>query len=275
MSVAQTIINIAKAEKGYREGRSNSHWNNKEKYAGEVPGLAWVSDDEEPWCAVFTSWAALKAGASSLYPRTASCAEGVDWFERRGRFTEYPVIGGQVFYGPGGGTHTGIVYAYDADTIYTIEGNTNTNGSAEGDGVYLKSRPRKSSYVYGYGIPAFPEGVVLADPAWKGRAGVVYFGQEASESDIPNGGSTRPQTYAPFPGDAWFKSEPNSALITAMGRRLVAEGCSAYSEGPGPQWTDADRESYAKWQRKRGFSGADADGWPGRTTWDALRVPAV
>ncbi|GGR71305.1 hypothetical protein GCM10010252_07030 [Streptomyces aureoverticillatus] len=80
---------------------------------------------------------------------------------------------------------------------------------------------------------------------------------------------------APFPGAEFFKSSPRSPLITAMGRRLVAEGCGRYAEGPGPQWSDADRRSYAAWQRKRGFSGADADGWPGRKTWDALRVPAV
>lgn len=89
---------------------------------------------------------------------------------------------------------------------------------------------------------------------------------------IAGAGSGR---YAPFPGAAYFKSAPHSALITAMGRRLVAEGCSAYGDGPGPQWTESDRKSYAKWQRKRGFSGADADGWPGKTTWDALKVPAV
>ncbi|MET9147295.1 peptidoglycan-binding protein [Streptomyces sp. NPDC004042] len=81
--------------------------------------------------------------------------------------------------------------------------------------------------------------------------------------------------YAPFPGAAFFKGSPRSALITAMGKRLVAEGCSAYSSGPGPQWTESDRKSYAKWQRKQGFGGADADGWPGAKTWAALKVPAV
>ncbi|MFD6477753.1 peptidoglycan-binding protein [Streptomyces anulatus] len=79
--------------------------------------------------------------------------------------------------------------------------------------------------------------------------------------------------YAPFPGTAWFKKNPRSALVTAMGKRLVAEGCGKYASGPGPQWTESDRKSYAAWQRKRGFTGSAADGWPGKTTWDALRVP--
>ena len=58
-----------------------------------------------------------------------------------------------------------------------------------------------------------------------------------------------------------------------MGKRLVAEGCSAYRGGPGPQWTEADRASYRKWQLKLGFTGDDANGWPGRTSWDKLKVP--
>ncbi|MGO4630486.1 peptidoglycan-binding protein [Streptomyces sp. 2RAF24] len=97
------------------------------------------------------------------------------------------------------------------------------------------------------------------------------------------GGSTPPKTpgtgqpakYEPFPGTAWFKRNPRSPIVEAMGRRLVAEGCGHYRVGPGPQWTEADRQSYAAWQRKQGFSGTDADGWPGPTTWARLRVPNV
>ena len=79
--------------------------------------------------------------------------------------------------------------------------------------------------------------------------------------------------YEPYPGEGWFKDEPRSPIVTAMGKRLVAEGCSAYEEGPGPQWTEADRESYAKWQRKCGYTGDDANGWPGRVSWGRLKVP--
>lgn len=79
--------------------------------------------------------------------------------------------------------------------------------------------------------------------------------------------------YVPYPGAEWFKNEPRSPIITAMGKRLVAEGCGAYEDGPGPQWTDADRASYAKWQRKLGYTGSDANGWPGRASWDRLKVP--
>ncbi|MFE6228773.1 MULTISPECIES: N-acetylmuramoyl-L-alanine amidase [unclassified Streptomyces] len=79
--------------------------------------------------------------------------------------------------------------------------------------------------------------------------------------------------YHPFPGTSFFRSAPSSPVITAMGRRLTAEGCGRYRVGPGPRWSEADRQSYAAWQRKLGFRGADADGWPGAASWNALKVP--
>ncbi|MFD7897496.1 peptidoglycan-binding protein [Streptomyces sp. NPDC059743] len=82
-----------------------------------------------------------------------------------------------------------------------------------------------------------------------------------------------PASYEPFPGAAFFVPGRRSELITAVGKRLVAEGCGRYSTGPGPVWTGADVLSYAAWQRKLGYVGTDADGIPGRTSWDKLRVP--
>ncbi|MBC9719515.1 N-acetylmuramoyl-L-alanine amidase [Streptomyces sp. TRM66268-LWL] len=89
----------------------------------------------------------------------------------------------------------------------------------------------------------------------------------------PGTAAPDPGTPQPFPGADWFTKQPRSPIITAMGERLVAEDCSAYRTGPGPQWTGADRASYAKWQRKLGYRGMDADGWPGKTSWERLRVP--
>ncbi|MGW6603338.1 peptidoglycan-binding protein [Streptomyces sp. NPDC055036] len=79
----------------------------------------------------------------------------------------------------------------------------------------------------------------------------------------------------PFPGAAFFKAGRRSAVITAMGKRLVAEGCGRYAVGPSPDWSEADRKSYSAWQRKLGYSGSDADGNPGKTSWDRLKVPNV
>ncbi|MFB6983980.1 peptidoglycan-binding protein [Streptomyces scopuliridis] len=80
----------------------------------------------------------------------------------------------------------------------------------------------------------------------------------------------KPPAGAPF-----FAVGRRSAVITAMGKRLVAEGCGRYAVGPGPSWSDADRKSYAAWQRKLGYSGSNADGTPGKASWDRLKVPNV
>ncbi|WP_405578147.1 peptidoglycan-binding protein [Streptomyces sp. NBC_01092] len=79
----------------------------------------------------------------------------------------------------------------------------------------------------------------------------------------------------PFPGSGFFHIGQKSPIITAMGRRLVAEGCGRYEDGPSPEWTEADRRSYAAWQHKLGFKGKDADGVPGKVSWDKLKVPNV
>ncbi|GGX15274.1 peptidoglycan-binding protein [Streptomyces noursei] len=79
--------------------------------------------------------------------------------------------------------------------------------------------------------------------------------------------------YEPFPGGGFFRPGARDPVITAMGERLIAEGCDHYRHGPGPEWNEAHRKSYASWQRKLGFHGKDADGVPGRVTWDRLRVP--
>ncbi|NLU68219.1 peptidoglycan-binding protein [Streptomyces sp. HNM0574] len=91
--------------------------------------------------------------------------------------------------------------------------------------------------------------------------------------DGDGGGGKPAPELEPFPGADFFHDRPDSPVITRMGKRLVSEGCSHYEIGPGPQWTEADRQSYAAWQRKLGYSGQDADGIPGPESWKRLRVP--
>lgn len=92
------------------------------------------------------------------------------------------------------------------------------------------------------------------------------------------GGSSPPSvsTTQPFPGKDFFNQAPKSPIIVAMDKRLIEEGCSKFSSiPPDDTWSQEDRESYAAWQRKIGFSGSDADGMPGKISWDRLRVPAA
>ncbi|MEU3526462.1 peptidoglycan-binding protein [Streptomyces sp. NPDC038707] len=108
--------------------------------------------------------------------------------------------------------------------------------------------------------------------AMRARIADRLAGKGGKEPGGPKPG-TEPE-YVPFPGAGFFRTGQKSHVITAMGRRLVAEGCGHYGKGPGPEWTDADRTSYAAWQRKLGYRGKDADGVPGRASWDRLKVPS-
>ncbi|MEF3112409.1 peptidoglycan-binding protein [Streptomyces chrestomyceticus] len=262
------MITTAKTHVGYREGAGN-----RNKFSAAVGRPA------EEWCADFVSAVAQESGNGTLFPNTASCSNAKDWFQRRGRLSAYPAIGAQVFYGDSsarygrGGSHTEIVTGYTHDWIHTIGGNTNDRGSATGDGVYRRTVSRHSSWTDSYGYPDYPEGIVCADPAWKGKRGVVYFGQEASEADIPNGGgTTTPASKAVTIDGKLYGPGAVGPHVTELGRMLVAAGCSAYTEGPGPKWSTADTESMRRYQLKIGDTGADANGIPGPKQLARLRT---
>jgi hypothetical protein len=80
--------------------------------------------------------------------------------------------------------------------------------------------------------------------------------------------------YEPFPGAAFFKTGRKSPIIAAMHKRLVAVGCNHYqSSANADVWGSGDEASYAAWQRHLGYRDGDADGIPGKTSWDKLKVP--
>jgi hypothetical protein len=162
-----SVLRLARSQVGYHEGKSGGHWNNKQKYSDQVKGLEW--SDNQPWCATFVAWCMTQAGvAVPAGAITASCAAGTAAYKKAHRFTEYPVRGAQCFMGTSGGSHTGIVDRWDDTYVWLIEGNTNTSGSAEGDGVYVKKRERRSPYVYGYGIPYYENDKGdTPDPVWR------------------------------------------------------------------------------------------------------------
>ncbi|WP_328691411.1 peptidoglycan-binding protein [Streptomyces phaeochromogenes] len=270
MSYVSTIVEIAKKEVGYHEGKSGGHWNNDQKYSDQVPGLEW--SDGMAWCATFVYWCAYKASAGSLFPKTASCATGVSWYKKANRWSEYPAKGAQVFFGAGGGTHTGLVYDYDDTYVYTVEGNTNLTGSPEGDGVYFKKRLRRDSYVYGYGLPKYPDGIESADPK---------YASEKPKPSVPAQPSkpkpTKPVAPA-FPGRNLFKVGQSNKWVTHLDKVLIKAGFAKHKAGktytPGPEYTTYTRDNVKDFQKSKGWTGSDADGLVGPETWKQLHLKA-
>ncbi|WP_030208246.1 peptidoglycan-binding protein [Streptomyces sp. NRRL S-87] len=146
-------------------------------------------------------------------------------------------------------------------------------------------------WVHAWGVPnVWPMGQPTDftahrdESVWE-RQGGWYAHAHVPENDHTDPGSWpdladapapgRP-AYEPFPGSGFFVPGRRSPVIAAMHARLVAVGCGRYRTHTDVDvWGSGDRASYAAWQRKLGYSGDDADGIPGRTSWNKLQVPRV
>lgn len=216
------MIDLAKTQVGYHEGRKNGHWNNQNKYADDVPSLKWAQG--QPWCAVFVYWLAMKSGAGNYFPLTASVPVAAKWFKNKGQWSEYPAIGAQVILG--NYAHTGFVIDYDDTYVWTIEGNTNTNGSPEGDGVYLKKHRRRDKWVLGYGYPALP--LKSADPKYgppkppapKPTLAVDYSFARPKPSVIKKAGYSAVGRY--------LSNSPSKNISSGEAKALHAEGLGIF-----------------------------------------------
>jgi hypothetical protein len=147
------------------------------------------------------------------------------------------------------------------------------------------------TWVHSWGVPnAWPMGRPTdfsshrSESVWEKQAG-WYGHQQVPENDHQDPGSwpgfvgaPTPSTaaYEPFPGASFFRAGRRSPIIAAMHQRLVAVGCGRYqSDANANVWGSGDERSYAAWQRVCGYSGADANGTPGPTSWAKLHVPNV
>ena len=104
-----------------------------------------------PWCAAFVNWVLKRSEVS-----TPNSAWSPDWFksnvilERSRGIVGNPRKGdvfGIYFQSMGRVAHVGFVHRWGEDWVETVEGNSNDNGSRDGDGVYRKKRLRSQIYV--------------------------------------------------------------------------------------------------------------------------------
>ncbi len=140
-NVRTVALAIAMSQNGVRE-RGNNSGPAVESFLRAVglgPGYS--------WCMAFVYWAFAKAhqhaNAKNRLIRTGGCMK--QWNETKCYKTTTDPQSGDIFIMDlgGGAGHTGIVVSVDRDEVHCIEGNTNDNGSANGDGVYLRTRLRK------------------------------------------------------------------------------------------------------------------------------------
>jgi hypothetical protein len=128
------------------------------------------------------------------------------------------------------------------------------------------------TYGAGKQIKGHRDGYATACPG-DALYGLVRAGKLEPGTSAPAKPAPKPKpVYAPFPGTSFFRLGKKHPLITEMGKALVRAGYKGYAVGPGSEFTRADIKAYAWWQRKLGYTGSAADGYPGKASWDKLKV---
>jgi len=127
-----TLIAIARSQIGVRELTGNNDGERVEAYL-KVTNLP----KGNPWCAAFVSWVYFSAGCKQ--PRTA-WSPALFPLVRQTRSPLPADVLGIYSLKFKRIAHCGLVERRQNNWIISIEGNTNADGSREGDGVYRKWR---------------------------------------------------------------------------------------------------------------------------------------
>lgn len=211
-------------------------------------------------CAIFQSWVAAHSGAIDIVPRHAYTPAGADWFRGKGQWGHIPKVGALAyFYSSSQGRihHVAVVAKVNSDgTFITVEGNTNDNGSATGNGVYMLRRSGVGGSNGGFGYPKFkvaPVSPPVSNP--QGLVVAVHTLVAAAEKDPARSASH---------SSPWARE-----AVKIVEMALVSEKLMDLGQVDGRYGTIA-KEAYKKWQVKLGYKGADADGVAGFNSLKAL-----
>ena len=180
----EDIINVALSQVDYREGSyagdtggaNDGSYNNYTEsnywYNNYISSGMPIGGEYAPWCATFVSWCAEQAripssivGRSTIasrhsygfdvvfYAGGSSLYSSSDADERFMGYNYTPKKGDLFF--TRSWSHVGLVVGVSGSYVITVEGNTNSDGSAEGDGVFRRTS-RRIADLY-FGVPDYVE----------------------------------------------------------------------------------------------------------------------
>ncbi len=140
------LLTIAWSQLGVKEATGHNDGLDVEKYLATV-GL----NKGQPWCAAFVAWCYQQAAIKN--PNSGLAA---DYFRKNIVYENGHLISAKLihagdtfgiyFENLDGIHHVGFVLAWSDMWVETIEGNTNSDGSREGNEVCHKKRLRKQIY---------------------------------------------------------------------------------------------------------------------------------
>jgi hypothetical protein len=139
--------------------------------------------------------------------------------------------------------HVFFVERVEGDFVKTIEGNTNMTGSRTGVGVFRHSRRWNGggTMIRGFGRPLYQAG---PNPAPTVSVAALL---DAIKKDVP-----RPDGTTSHPGE-----------VRVVEAALMAEGLLSPRWAKDGSFGSETVKAYGQWQRKLGFTGDDANGFPG------------
>lgn len=158
------VLEIAQSWVGYLEKASNKDLDSKTANAGTANWTIfgkWYGLNPAEWCDMFVSYCAEKGGEAAAVGKYAYCPSHVNFFKGRGQWfnrgAKVPQAGDVIFFGDA--DHVGLVESVSGGYVHTIEGNTRSGSTlvVNGGGVFRKQYPLTSSYIMGYGRPAYSE----------------------------------------------------------------------------------------------------------------------
>ena len=205
----QKVIDVALAEVGYLEKKSNSQLDDKTANAGDKNYNKYSRDlavypfyngakTAVAWCDIFVDWcfvqaygleAALKLTCQPTNPSVnygAGCQWSRSYYSDKGQLFESPQPGDQIFYYNSTKdkiAHTGLVYKVDSKYVYTVEGNTSGASGvvANGGGVHTKKYSLTYARIAGYGRPKYEDDYVPTEV--KGESTVTDTLRNGSRGD--------------------------------------------------------------------------------------------
>jgi len=149
LNIRQKVLQIAESE-GY--GKKEIEGQNKGPQVRKYLSLCGLPEGN-PWCAAYVSWV-MKEALKDLFSKCFIVSADTWAFEsfaiEKGILSSEPEPG-DIFlrYGSNGPTHTGFVlYLANIFQFKTCEGNSNMNGSSNGDGQYSNVRTNGDNYKF-------------------------------------------------------------------------------------------------------------------------------
>lgn len=246
---ASKVIEIAKGEIGYYEKASNSQLDDKEankgsnnftKYARDLDKITDFYNGAKngyPWCDVFVDWCFYTAFGAEVArlllcqptkSAGAGCTYSYGYYKAKGQVGKVPKVGAQIFFGYAENnlTHTGFVYAYDSEKVYTIEGNTS-------DCVAYRTYPINAANIWGYGYPAY-------DPEEFIPKTIDELAHEVLEGKWGNGEARRTALTAAGYDYAAVQKRVNE-LVTTPPRKTVEELAKEVIDG---KWSNGEARKW-------------------------------